>query len=320
VGAGGGIVSQGAPTTLQNSLLASNGGGNCSGSAVDSEHNLSFAGAGCPATFATGDPNLGPLQNNGGPAQTISLGSGSTAVDKVPSSGAGCPANDERGVHRPNGSGCDIGAYEVAPPTATTGRAKSVTSSGAILTAFVTPNAGVATVQFQFGTNRKYRSKTAVQNIGGVVAVTVTRKVTGLRPATTYHYRVTVTAPDGTAQAKDRTFRTSRGPTLTGLSVKPVAFRGSGPGATISYVDTEAATTTFTVLRCTRPIAHGARCARFVKVASFTHRDHAGRNKLALRARIGRRTLSAGIYRLDATPRAGRKTGNTGSARFQISA
>ena len=145
MGTGGGIVSGGPNTSLQNSLLATNPGGNCSGSVLDSGHNLSFAGAGCPASFAISDPNLGPLQDNGGPAQTISLAPGSAAIDQVPSSGAGCPTTDERGVRRPNGSGCDIGAYEVAPPTATTGRAKSVAATRAIVTASVTPDAGVST-------------------------------------------------------------------------------------------------------------------------------------------------------------------------------
>ncbi|HET7051990.1 MAG TPA: fibronectin type III domain-containing protein [Solirubrobacteraceae bacterium] len=316
-GVSGGIFSQGGGTTVQNSLLASNSGGNCSGSVLDSGHNLSFAGAGCPASFATSDPNLGPLQNNGGPAQTISLAPGSAAIDKVPATGSGCPATDERGVDRPSGSGCDIGAYEVAPPTATTGRAKSVTASTATVTASVTPNAGVATVQFQFGTSKKYRSTSAVQRIGGVVAVTVTGKLTRLRPGTLYHYRVTVVTPDGTAKAQDRTFKTSTHPALTNLSVKPASFRASGAGATITYIDTDPATTTFTVLRCAIPLSH-ARCARFVNVATFTHRDHAGHNKLRLRARIGTRSLSRGIYRLNARPRLAGKSGSTASAKFQI--
>jgi CSLREA domain-containing protein len=318
VGASGGIFSQGANTTIQNSLFASNSAGNCSGSVVDSGHNLSFAGAGCPATFATADPDLGPLQSNGGPAQTISLGPGSAAINKVPSTGAGCPATDERGVHRPSGSGCDIGAYEVAPPKATVGNTRSVTSSGATLTASVTPNAGAATVQFQFGTSKKYKSKTAVQHVGGVDAVTVTAKLKRLRQGTRYHYRVVVVAPDGTIRGQDRTFKTTNRPTLTRLSVKPAAFRAGGSGATITYVDSEAATTTFTVLRCSKQLAHGARCARFVKVGGFSHRDHAGQNKVPLRARIGGRTLSAGTYQLKATPRKARKTGNTSTAKFQI--
>jgi CSLREA domain-containing protein len=318
-GTGGGIVGQGAATTIQNSLLASNSGGNCSASIVDSGHNLSFAGAGCPATFATADPILGPLQDNGGPAQTISLGPGSAAIDVVPSAGAGCPATDERGVPRPIGAGCDIGAYEVAPPKASTGRAKSITPSSAIVTASVTPNSGDAVVQFQFGKSAKYKSKTAAQHVGGVTAVTVTKKITGLFPRTTYHYRVTVVTPDGTVKAQDRTFKTAKGPALTRLSVKPGAFRAGAPGATITYFDSQVATTTLTVQRCTKPLAHGG-CGRYVKVGAFSHRDRRGRNRLTFTGRIGKRTLHSGTYRLSLTARAGRKTGNTATAKFQIRA
>lgn len=59
----------------------------------------------------TADPLLGPLQDNGGFTLTQAPGPGSPAVD------AGDPANcsgvDQRGVARPQGPRCDIGAVEV---------------------------------------------------------------------------------------------------------------------------------------------------------------------------------------------------------------
>src|SRR5581483_6167731 len=59
----------------------------------------------------------GPLAGNGGPTPTLGLGAGSPALDKVPASGAGCSATDQRGIPRPQGAACDIGAFEqiVAP-------------------------------------------------------------------------------------------------------------------------------------------------------------------------------------------------------------
>jgi hypothetical protein len=186
------------------------------------------------------------------------------------------------------------------------------------VTASVTPNAGAATIQFQSGTSKKYRSKPAVQRVGGVAPITVTATLKQLRQGTTYHYRVAVVTPDGTSKGQDRTFRTTNHPTLTKLSVKPAAFRASDPGATITYSDDEAATTTFTVLRCTKALAHGARCARFVKVAAFTHRDHAGRNRLRLHAGVAHLTLPPGTYSLNARPRAAGKAGSTVRARFLI--
>ncbi|MCP4139183.1 MAG: hypothetical protein GY755_02640 [Chloroflexi bacterium] len=54
------------------------------------------------------DPQLTPLADNGGIIQTHGLLPGSSAIDK----GASCPATDQRGISRPQGAGCDIGAYE----------------------------------------------------------------------------------------------------------------------------------------------------------------------------------------------------------------
>jgi hypothetical protein len=69
------------------------------------------------------NPNLGPLQNNGGPTFTHALLAGSPAVDKGQSFGR---TTDQRGQTRPfdnaaipdapNGDGSDIGAYEVTVP------------------------------------------------------------------------------------------------------------------------------------------------------------------------------------------------------------
>ena len=75
----------------------------------------------CPTDGAcshlvTTDPLVGPLQNNGGPTQTMALGTGSSAIDAGANSA--CPAFDQRGVSRPqdgDGDGsaiCDIGAVE----------------------------------------------------------------------------------------------------------------------------------------------------------------------------------------------------------------
>ena len=55
------------------------------------------------------NPVLGALQNNGGFTKTMALGVGSSAVDI---SKTNCPANDQRGLARPQGSGCDAGAVE----------------------------------------------------------------------------------------------------------------------------------------------------------------------------------------------------------------
>ncbi|HKH10180.1 MAG TPA: choice-of-anchor Q domain-containing protein [Rubrobacter sp.] len=62
------------------------------------------------------NPLLGPLQDNGGPTDTRALLGGSPAIDRgaasIAGSDFGCPATDQRGVSRPQGPRCDIGAFE----------------------------------------------------------------------------------------------------------------------------------------------------------------------------------------------------------------
>jgi hypothetical protein len=62
---------------------------------------------------------LGRLRNNGGPTPTMALQRGSAAIGRVPRHGADCPSTDQRGVRRPQGPTCDIGAFEFATPKIT---------------------------------------------------------------------------------------------------------------------------------------------------------------------------------------------------------
>jgi hypothetical protein len=64
----------------------------------------------CTRVFQ-GNPVLGPLQNNGGRTLTLAIGAGSSALNKGGVNFA-CAPKDQRGVTRPQGPACDIGAYE----------------------------------------------------------------------------------------------------------------------------------------------------------------------------------------------------------------
>ena len=312
-GTAGGVFDAGSSVTLQNSLLALNAGGNCGGSILDGGHNLSFGDTTCAGTFLNGDPKLGALQDNGGPTQTIGLGSGSAAIDQIPASGAGCPAADQREVARPSGTKCDIGSYEVAPPVAVTTAAQKVTLTSALLTANVTPNAGAASVAFQFGQTPAYGSTTRVRQVGGVTSVGITAFLSHLAADTTYHYRVVVVTPDGTSVGADRTLTTSVA-VLTRLKLSPSAFQ-SVRGAAITYSDSVAAITTLAVLRCAR--VHGARiCRTFVE--KFTHHDGPGFNRVRLSGRVHGRPLAPGVYALDATPAEHGTIGRTQRVTFRV--
>ena len=117
---GGGIYNLCGTYTVAatNSMIANNlstSGGECSGFPITSlGHNLTsddncnlVADGDLPNT----DPLLGPLQDNGGPTWTHALHPGSSATDAGDK--ASCPATDQRGISRPQGSTCDIGAYEL---------------------------------------------------------------------------------------------------------------------------------------------------------------------------------------------------------------
>jgi hypothetical protein len=118
---GGGIYGT---ATLQNSIVADNtSGGNCNGTMKSNGYNLSSDGT-CNFNHAgdlnNHDPLLGPLQNNGGPTETMALLPGSPAIDA--GNPSGCTdsqghllKSDQRGMPRPDPEdrgGCDMGAYE----------------------------------------------------------------------------------------------------------------------------------------------------------------------------------------------------------------
>jgi hypothetical protein len=122
---GGGLVVVGAVTvTLQATILAGNtapggAGADCRGTVHSTGHNLIGKTQGCTFVKIASDKvntaaKLGPLHDNGGPTQTMALQTGSPALNVIPP--AACPFPvDQRGVHRPQGPRCDIGAYERKP-------------------------------------------------------------------------------------------------------------------------------------------------------------------------------------------------------------
>lgn len=64
-----------------------------------------------PADTIAADPKLGPLQDNGGPTQTLALLPGSPATDRGDDAGGAFPF-DQRRFERKIGKSADIGAFE----------------------------------------------------------------------------------------------------------------------------------------------------------------------------------------------------------------
>lgn len=129
---GGQVPPTGGVTNLFGGTLSASGsivaaqvaGSNCFGlaAASDAGYNLED-GASCGFSTTTHSlpdtqPQLDPagLADNGGPTTTLALLSGSPAVDAIPAGSNGCGTTlttDQRGVQRPQGAGCDIGAFEL---------------------------------------------------------------------------------------------------------------------------------------------------------------------------------------------------------------
>ena len=135
---GGGIANLAGQTmNIKNSIVAnSTSGGDCFNAGTFNATGTNFTTNGVCPGFTQVTPaqlKLGPLADNGGPTQTHALLPGSVAIDAAPDCTdvfvnpdrpkVGAPkalvTTDQRGVGRPQGSACDVGAYELVPCTTT---------------------------------------------------------------------------------------------------------------------------------------------------------------------------------------------------------
>jgi RHS repeat-associated protein len=99
------------PLHLQGNILDNPGALNCKEALDSLGHNL-FSDVACgpvASDLYSTTAQLAPLADYGGPSQTRMPYTDSPARDNA---GTGCPATDQRGVSRPVGAACDIGAVE----------------------------------------------------------------------------------------------------------------------------------------------------------------------------------------------------------------
>jgi Right handed beta helix region len=131
--AGGGVQASGnTALTLSNSILLNTGGNLAAiddllcgpNATVDSNgHNVILASGNCPVVggFSAADPQVQTLAANGGATLTRALTPGTIAVVNA-GTPTGCDdpdsaplTTDQRGVKRPIGAACDLGAFELEP-------------------------------------------------------------------------------------------------------------------------------------------------------------------------------------------------------------
>jgi hypothetical protein len=153
-----------ADPSITNSILYGNSGGEIYDLSGARAVTYSIVQGGYPGIGnLDADPLLASLQDNGGFTQTMALGVGSPAIDA--GENANCPETDQRGLARPQGSSCDMGAFEYMMP---------VTPSPIFTpTASVTPmptQTPTATATPAFSYNPLYLSLANNQTMGGVIA------------------------------------------------------------------------------------------------------------------------------------------------------
>ncbi len=335
---GGDAYLGGANTKVENTLVSggvsSAGKENCTGEPASLGHNLdsldqcNFHAAG---DLTKTDPRLGPLQDNGGPIRTLALSAGSPAIDA--GGNEGCPPTDQRGVRRPQGSACDIGAFEVAPASASTAPATSVGLTSASLQGTVfNPDVVGGAFFFQWGTSAAYGSQTPAQPLEpGIFGQQAAATLSNLAPGTAYHFRMVAVNSEGTAFGADQTFTTLHAPTPTGGSPPTIALasltnkrfkvsrqntavsaRAAPRGTSFRFTLSTPAKVEIAIARmqpglrrghaCVAPTAKLRRgrarlCKRSLAIGTLTRSSEpGGADSIPFSGRIGHRPLQPGTY------------------------
>jgi CSLREA domain-containing protein len=201
--------------TLRNTVLAGNVSfstgaptdpgvsDNCGGAVISQGHNVSDDATctfGDPSDRNSIDPQLSDLSDHGGPFASILPLPGSPLID----TGAGCDPLDVRGLSRPRGAGCDVGAGETSLPAVGGIAATAIGQTAAAITGAVDTALSPGTYRIEYGTTTAYGSSTAEAPAGGALAAIVT----GLTPGTAYHARVVATNAYGSTSGPDVAFTT----------------------------------------------------------------------------------------------------------------
>jgi len=212
------------------------------------------------------------------------------------------------------------------PPAATTGSASVLGAGAATVGGLANGHAQPTSYRFEYGPTAGYGAATAPVAAGsGFATVGASGTLTGLKPNTTYHYRLDVTNPTGTTTGADATFTTSSLPALSNARLSHARFRrGRKPvhisrrhrrppvGTTITFSLSRGAPVRLGFYttkpgrrvhgKCRAPSRrnrHARACRRLVLVGSISFLGHAGTNTVRFQGRISaHKTLKPGSYRL----------------------
>ena len=128
-------------------------------------------------------------------------------------------------------------ASAASKPEVRTGAAASITPTTATLNGRVDPNDAATTYFFQYGTTSLFGTNTAATSAGsGGSSVAVSVPVSGLAPATTYHYRLVAQNRFGITRGARRTFKTKVQPLGVTLAANPNPVAPGGSSALVGQL------------------------------------------------------------------------------------
>jgi len=171
--AGNSIYNLDGTVTPENTIFATtHPGSNCVGQFTDPGSNLQYPDTTCGTASPVADPKLAPHNlNSPGSTRTHALHRDSPAFDTGDDNA--CPDTDQRGVERPQGNACDIGAYEMI----------SHFTSGRVIDAHDnSPLSNVTITVSKTGYDGNYEYATTTTDLNGYY------RIDGLEPYISAHY------------------------------------------------------------------------------------------------------------------------------------
>lgn len=142
-----------------------------------------------------------------------------------------------------------VRATAIVQPAATTAAASAVTVTGAALNGTVNPGNASTTVTFEYGLTNSYGNTVAAAQspLTGTTDTAVSAALTGLLPATTYHYRVVAVNSEGTDRGADMAFTTGGLPEIAISSSEGGAVVDGSTDAQGDQTEGVAKTVTYTI-------------------------------------------------------------------------
>lgn len=208
--------------TVSNTIFLGNTGGwngiwACMGNIVNGGNNIQHPGDTCgsiPTKHAKLQSTLQPAHNTlaFGQTQTLAPQIDSPAVNK----GANCPAKDQRGVARPQGAQCDIGAHELqgSKPLVFLITSPTPDATGVALQPVITWGAAANTATYKVTLTQVSNNKTVINTtVAGTCSPTCSYNVASsgksLKPGKKYSLKVQARNPFGKTTVKV-TFKTGQ--------------------------------------------------------------------------------------------------------------